>query len=160
MIGDGSGDANHAAAGFLREHLPDGRWGSVDEAVQICGRQRPKVFRRVVCEGLCEKDACVVHQCIERAEALYCRCSDPLRLRGESDITIHKGKSLGALQLALTTDIARVGHYVVATLEEQVRNLRANALGCSSHNDGLLLRSHLSNSPAFGPCRLRGSSEF
>ena len=106
MIGDGSGDAHHAAAGLLREHLPDGQLGRVDEAVQIRGRKRPKVFRRVLCEGLCEKDSCVVHQCIERAEPLHCRCSDLLGRRGESDITIHQGKTLGAPQLGLATDIA------------------------------------------------------
>src|SRR5215831_414771 len=39
------------------------------------------------------------------------------------------------------------GHYVVATLQQKVGNCGANALECSSHNDGLLVRSHPSLLP-------------
>src|SRR5262249_31411161 len=45
-------DAHHAAANRLREQLLDGRLGHVDEAVQVRGQKRPKVFRRVLCKWL------------------------------------------------------------------------------------------------------------
>ena len=120
----------------------------VDEAVQIRGRKRPEVLRRVVGEGLREEDARVVHQRIDRAEALHRGRDDLLGGRGQTDIAVDQREIVRALQLVLLADVARVGYDVVAAIEEQVGHRGADALRCARHDDGLAFRGHV-KSPVF-----------
>src|SRR5258708_21760883 len=86
----------------------------------------------------------VVHQGIDRAEPLYRGTNDHLGRRGQTDVAVHQGQLVRALELVLMTDFARVTHHVVATIEEQVSNRGTDPLRGSRHNDGLLFGSHMS----------------
>src|SRR6267142_5288158 len=116
----------------------------MDEAIQIGGRQRPEVLGRVLGERLRKENPRVVHQGVDRAEPLCRGTNDHLGRRGQTDVAVHQGQPIGALQLVLMTDFARVTHHVVAALKEQVGNRGTDSLRGSRHNDGLLFRSHVS----------------
>src|SRR6266850_2086568 len=152
MIDDGSGDAHHAAAALLRKHLLYGRLRRMDEAIQVGRRQRPEVLERVPGERLRKEDPRVVHQGVDRAEPLYRGSNDHLGRRGQTDVAVHQGQLVRALQLGLLTDLARVAHYVVAAIEEQVGNRGTDPLRRSRHDDGLLFASHAN---ALSGCALR-----
>src|SRR6202035_4591072 len=65
--------------------------------------------------------------------------------RGGTDTTVDQDEIIRAPQLVLTADVTRVSHYIVAAIEEQVGDRRANPLRCSRHHDGLLLRIHVNS---------------
>src|SRR2546423_1093643 len=152
MIDDRSGDAYDAAAALLREHLLHGRLRCIDEAIQIGGRQRPEVLGRVLSEWLRKEDPRVVHQGIDRAKPLYRGSNDHLGRGGQTDVAVHQGQLVRALQLVRLTDLARVTDDVVAAIEEQVCHRGTYSLRGSRHNDGLLSGSHVN---ALSGCALR-----
>src|SRR5215468_537289 len=143
MISNGSSHAHDTATALLREHLLDDALRDMDEAVQIRGRERAKVFRRVVREGLREEDSRVVHEHIDGAEAPHRGIDEVLGGSRQSDIAIDEREVDRTLQRVLLTDVARVGHYVVPALEEQVRQCGTDSLRRARHDGGLAFRSHV-----------------
>src|SRR5580692_3355986 len=115
----------------------------MDKAIQVGGGQRPEVLGRILDKRLCKEDTRVVHQGIDRAEPLYRGTNDHLGRRCQTDVAVHQGQLVRALQLVLVADFARGTHHVVAASEEQVCNRGADSLRGSDHNDGLLFRSHM-----------------
>src|SRR5882724_4997506 len=148
MIDDRSRDAYHTAAALLREHLLYGQLRRMDKASQIGRRQHPEVLGRVLGERLRKENPRVVHQGMDRAEPLYRGTNDQFGRRGQTDVAVHQGQPVRALQLVLTTDIARVTHHVIAAIEEQVTHRGTDSLRGSRHDDGLLFRSHIGFPPS------------
>src|SRR5262249_37817068 len=125
------------------EHVLDDALRDVDEAVQIRGRERAKVFCRVVREGLREEDSRVVHEHIDGAEPPHCGIDELLGGSRQSDIAIDEREVIRTLQRVLLTDVARVGHYVVPALEEQVGHCGTDSLRRARHDGGLAFCSHV-----------------
>src|SRR5258705_8113747 len=148
MIDDRPRDAHDTAAALLRDHLLYGQLRRMDKAIQIGRRQPPEVLGRVLGERLRKENPCVVHQGIDRAEPLYRGTNDHLGRRGQTDVAVHQGQLVRALQLVLMTDFARVTHHVVAAIEEQVSHRGTDSLRGSRHNDSLLFRSHMGLLPS------------
>src|SRR5262249_6985314 len=107
------------------------------------GRERAKVFCRVVREGLREEDSRVVHEHIDGAEPPHCGIDELLGGSRQSDIAIDEREGVRTLQRVLLTDVARVGQYVVPALEEQVGHGGTDSLRRSRHDGGLAFRSHV-----------------
>ena len=55
--------------GLLRQHLPDGELGNVQEALEVRRDDRPEVLGRVVRKRLGDEDAGVIDQYVDRMEA-------------------------------------------------------------------------------------------